>query len=268
MSYDEPDGIVTPEAVLLEFGVAGLATRLLAKLIDIIVLIVGTSIVLWGAIYVIGVTMGSFVDSPDTVLKIVIVLIVFTAAVFVPIFVESLSGGSSLGKRLLGLRVVTTDGGPISFRHAAVRNLIQLLEIPTGLALVVALAGARTQRMGDLAAGTFVIKDITTSTEVQPVVFYPPRGLEAFTALLDVSRVTPPQFQAIRSFLLRVTQLDATARYSLSLQFAQELSSRTTPVPPAGIVPEFYLVCIASAYQERNGTLAHQQALRQVGWSA
>ena len=178
----------------------------------------------------------------------------FAFVVFVPMGVETWTDGSSPGKKLLGLRVVTTDGGPISFRHAAVRSLIQLVEIPTGLALVVALADSRTQRMGDLAAGTFVIKDIITSTEVQPIVFYPPRGLESFTALLDVSRVTARQFQAIRSLLLRVTQLDAdgplwaVARLRPGLERPDH--ARAAAGDPSGVLPDLHRVGVPGTQRD------------------
>jgi hypothetical protein len=78
--------------------------------------------------------------------------------------------------------------------------------------------------------------------------------------------VTGPQFQAIRSLLLRVREIDAGAKYELALAMAGQVSARTTPPPPPGVSPEFYLICIASAYQERNGTLAHQRALRAAGF--
>jgi uncharacterized RDD family membrane protein YckC len=261
VSLDETDGIVTPEAVLLEFGVAGLATRMLAKLVDLVLLaVLGGGITM--AVYFLTTLIGT------TPARIALVLGWFAVIVFVPMVVETVWDGSSPGKHMMKLRVVTTDGGPVSFRHAAVRTLIALVEIPSGLGLLVALAGSRTQRMGDLAAGTFVIKDIATSTEVQPIVFYPPRGLESFTSLLDVSRVSAPQFQAIRSLLLRVRELDSAARYQLSLAVAEAVSARTTPTPPPGVPPEYYLICIASAYQERNGTLAHQRALRALGYGS
>ncbi len=266
MIVDESEGIVTPEAVLLEFGVAGLATRILAKLVDLFLLV----ILIFGLVFVAGllaVEVGG-VAGESLLMRIAVVVGLFVLIVFLPMAVETFTDGSSPGKSMLGLRVVTVDGGPISFRHAAVRGLIGIVELLTGLALFVALADSRTQRMGDLAAGTFVIKDIKTTTEVQPVVFYPPHGLESFTGLLDVSRVTSAQFQTVRSLLLRVRQLDAAARYQLALGVAQAISERATPAPPAGIPPEYYLICVASAYQERNGTLAHQRALREAGYSA
>ena len=65
--------------------------------------------------------------------------------------------GRTPGKAMVGLRVVTDIGEGISLRHAMVRGLLQLVEIPTGLGFFAAVSNPRQQRLGDLAAGTIVI---------------------------------------------------------------------------------------------------------------
>lgn len=248
MSVTPSTGIVTPEAVVLEFRTAGLATRALAKLVDVGVF----GMVMWFVLALVAtVSM-----SNEAVTIAAVSIVVFVATVLAPALVESLTNGSSPGKALFGLRVVTTDGGPVTFRHALVRGFIQLAELPLGVGILVALGNLRSQRLGDLAAGTFVISERSDSSQMMiPTVFFPPPGTEAYCAALDVSRVDSGQFLLLRNFLLRVHELDAAARWSLSVELADRVRERCTPPPPVGMGPELFLICVCSAYQVRHGGL-------------
>src|SRR4051794_26488650 len=79
-----------------------------------------------------------------------------------PTTVETLSRGRSLGKVAAGLRVVRDDGGPTRMRHALVRALVAVVEIFLTLgsvALVTSMLNVRGKRLGDLLAGTFVLRE-------------------------------------------------------------------------------------------------------------
>lgn len=246
MSVTPTAGIVTPEAVVLEFRTGGLATRAMAKLVD--VLIFGTVLSL--VIPVVLIVSGGSEAFALAGLSVVL----FLGVVIAPAAVESMTNGSSAGKAMLGLRVVTGEGGPVTFRHALVRGLIQLVEIPLGVGVVVALANVRSQRLGDLAAGTFVISDRGDSVSMMiPTVFFPPPGTEAYCAALDVSRVDSEQFLLVRNFLLRVQDLAGGARWALAVEMATALRERCSPPPPDGMGPELFLICVCSAYQVRHG---------------
>ncbi|MFN8053115.1 MAG: RDD family protein [Acidimicrobiales bacterium] len=247
MSVTPTMGVVTPEAVVLEFRAAGLATRSMAKGIDVLVEGALLSLVLM----VCGFAFG---ESP-TALIVTISIAAFVLIVLAPALFETFWNGRTPGKAVLGLRVVTTEGGPISFRHAILRGLLQIVELPLGIAVFVALANRRSQRLGDLAAGTFVISERAAVSHMIPTVFFPPPGCEAFCHTLDVSRVDSEQFLLVRNFLLRVTELDAAARYELSVQLATPLRDMCTPHPPAGMTAEVFLICVCSAYQIRHGGL-------------
>jgi len=214
-------GIITPEAVVLEFRTAGLATRALAKVIDLLIQGFALAIVL----AVIGLALGT--TSPTAAI-VAVSLAVFTMIVLAPALWETFGGGRTPGKALLGLRVVTVEGGPISFRHAILRGLLQLVELPLGVAVIIALANPRSQRLGDLAAGTFVISERAATSLTTPTRFLPPPGLEFYTAQLDVSRVDSEQFLLVRNFLLRVYELDLEARQRLALRFADSLCRMCT----------------------------------------
>lgn len=238
--------VVTPEAVVLEFRTAGLATRSIAKLVDIAAL---------GLLFIVSLLLISAIGPNGDAAIIMLSVDVFAIVLVVPAAVETLWNGRSPGKALMGVRVVTTDGGPIAFRHAIVRSLLQIIELPTGIAMLAALGNRRSQRVGDLLAGTFVIRVRNDGNTAGAIAFYPPAGCEQFVTMLDVSRLSSQQFALIRRLLLRVDQLNATSRYDLAVRLAVPINERVTPAPPPQMGPELYLVCVASAFQIRNGGL-------------
>ena len=241
--------IVTPEAVVLDFETAGIGSRILATLIDW--LIIATTV--W--VFVLMVAIVSSNSGLGTT-GIVLVVIGITVIVFgYPIVSEVMTRGRTAGKAALGLRVLTIDGGPIRFRHAVIRSAMivpDFLLTGGGLAVVVALGNQRNQRLGDLAAGTFVVRDRQAGTHAGAVSFVPPYGYEQYAAGLEVSSVTPDQYGVIRSFLLRVAELSPTARSSLTWRIANPLAWQIGHQPPPNVHPETFLVCVAAAYQRAN----------------
>lgn len=197
-------------------------------------------------------------STPESSVAAVVVLAVgmFALIVLAPALCETWWNGRTPDKALLGLRVVTSEGGPITFRQALVRGIVQLVELPLGVAVLVALSSPRGQRLGDLAAGTFVISERAASLSTVPTHFSPPPGLEAYCAQLDVSRLTSEQFLLVRNFLLRVGAIDASARFALALRLAEATSRRCAPPPPVGVPPEVYLIGICAAYLRRYGGVA------------
>lgn len=245
-----PRGVITPEAVVLELPTAGLASRLLARLVDVVVLMV--------LLQVLSLVFGVVILSAPALAQIVAILVVALVLLIYPVASESLLRGRTLGKMALGLRVVTAEGGPAGFRHAALRGLIGLVEIfglLGSVAVVSALATSRTQRFGDLAAGTVVIRERDPLRRALAVAFPPPAGLEAYCAGLDVAAVGDDQYGVIRSFLLRVLELTPGARAALAVRLANPTAARMHHSPPPALGPELFLACVASAYQIRHGGL-------------
>jgi len=169
-----------------------------------------------------------------------------------PVVQETLWRGRTIGKRAMGLRAITVEGAPIQLRHAMLRMMGGLVDryLPpigvTGTLFV--LATARHQRVGDLLAGTIVIRD-PVRMGLPPAVWFPlPPGMEAFAATIDPTAMTDAQYTVIRSFLLHNRELTPDARYTL----ARDLSTRVATVlrHDQGMVhPETYLLCVISRYQ-------------------
>lgn len=242
------DGIVTPEAVLLEFPAAGLGSRSLAFLVDLAV----RGVLVW--LVFIGAAAGGVVLD-ETVAVVVSIAAVFGALLVYPAACETAWNGRTPGKMVLGLRVVTVEGAPIRFRHAAIRSALGIVDFLLGagtVAIVSALATRRSQRLGDLAAGTIVIRERQSRTDSRPVVFRPPPGWEAYAAALDVSRLRPDASVLVRAFLLRVHELDPAARRQRAADLAARVAGAIDAPLPAGTDPEGFLVAVAAAHQARH----------------
>ena len=244
-------GIVTPEAVELDLPPAGIATRLMAKAIDLLC----QAILLWLGLLVIVFLFGEdpFGRTGHVVERVAAVLWTFFVFFGAPILSEALWVGRTPGKAVFGLRAVTLDGGPTQTRHSVVRGLFQIIDVYIPAGLFPAVVSPRSQRFGDLAGGTFVLAERTGTTRSQPIAFFPPPGWEGYVAVLDIGRIDERQYRLVRSFLLRVTQLDAGARAFLAYRLAEEVRPRVSPAPPPDLAPELFLRCVVSAYQYRNG---------------
>jgi uncharacterized RDD family membrane protein YckC len=242
-------GIVTPEAVVLEFPTASVGSRGVAKLLDLLAQVAA----LIGLLILINIFNGGL---PSGVTIALVVFVIFAVVFVYPLVIETITRGKTLGKLVMGLRVVTVEGAPIRFRHALLRALLLLVELfvfPPGgaLAVVTILVNQRDQRLGDVVAGTIVIRERIADSSAIAYAFMPPRGLEAWTATLDTSRVSPELYRLVRTYLLRVRQLDGGARWALGAQLSQDVARAVGQLPPPGVPPEAYLVCVVAAYQAR-----------------
>lgn len=239
--------IVTPEAVRLDFAPAGVATRMLAIFLDL--LIMGGALIALGL--VVGLSgAGGLGETPAVILSLVgLFLILFGY----PIGCETLWDGRTVGKAALGLRVRTKEGAPVRFRHAAIRGALSLVDFYATLGLAATLSVLLTrdsQRLGDLAAGTLVLRERTAASSTSAAfAFYPPPGWEPYTASLDVAAMTGEQYGLVRGYLLRASEMTPAARRHLALRLANPLAGVLHHQPPAGVAPESFLHCAAAAYQ-------------------
>ncbi len=164
--------LLTPEGVPLAFQVAGVGVRMGAQIIDVAITLLAAA-----AILILLVTLG--VAAPGTVAAIASLLFF---AIRIPYYVatELIWNGQTLGKRFLKIKVVSNDGGPLSTNALVVRNLMKEAEVflPGTLVLTldsntpeysliaflwviatlaVPVFNKRRRRLGDYAAGTYVI---------------------------------------------------------------------------------------------------------------
>jgi uncharacterized RDD family membrane protein YckC len=248
VEYEDRVTIATPEGVDLDLRLAGLGSRFAAQTIDLVieaVIIVAAGFALVGGD---AFSEGSVASGLGAgVFSVVFFLVILGY----DILFEVLASGRTPGKRWTGLRVVRTGGEPIRFLASAIRNLFRLVDfLPFGYLVgsIAILATRQNQRLGDLVAGTLVVRERggeLRRRETQP----PPAPPDADLAW-DVSAITPEELGAVRSFLARREGLTPDARASLAGTLADRLRAKV-PGAEATLSDEGFLVRLAAVKSAR-----------------
>ncbi|MEU2079891.1 RDD family protein [Streptomyces sp. NPDC013489] len=247
--------VVTGDAVVLGLQPARLPSRALAVLIDLVVVWAVYLLVTLG----LAVATASLDEAAVTAVSIASFLLILVGA---PIAVETLSHGRSLGKLACGLRVVRDDGGPIRFRHALVRGAMGVVEILMTfgvVACVASLVSERGRRLGDVFAGTLVVRERIPAARALAVPPPPPWLVGRFAGL-DLSAVPEPLWLEIRQYLTRVRELDPAVGRRLAERLADELVARTGTPPPPGVPADAYLAGVVAERQTREARRAFGSA--------
>lgn len=239
--------VETPENIALSYEVAGIGSRFLAAIVDSALLIVAQALVL----YPIGVLAGVS-DLTNSLFVAVGAALGFALVWGYYIVFELLWSGQSPGKRLFSLRVVREGGRPISFLAALIRNTVRLVDfLPAlyGIGVVTMFADQRARRLGDFAAGTFVIRERSTVTLASLTRTADP-PLAAPT-LATITLLTEDDYALVREFLERREALGRDVRQRIALQLAAGLQARLG-IPQGGDA-ELFLQYVAREYR------AHKQ---------
>jgi uncharacterized RDD family membrane protein YckC len=245
-------GLVTPEAVRLELPEATVGTRGIALLVDWIAQALIIGILYFGTmLWIENPLLPEW--APLTVMLTLTFLVVFGY----PIGFETVWRGRTPGKQLLGLRVVTVEGAPVTFRHAAIRAALGLVDFggTSGLAAVISsLVSKRNQRLGDFVAGTVVLRERSGAPPATASRFEMPPIAMPIAEGLDVSGLTHRDYAAIRAYLLRVPTLLPQRRYDVGKQLVDALMPRLGAVPAHNLPPDVFLQTVAARYQRQSHT--------------
>jgi hypothetical protein len=154
------------------------------------------------------------------------------------------------------LRVVRDDGAPIRLTQATARGALGLVDVWVTLGflgLVSIVVSKRSQRLGDLVAGTIVLRGSRPSVRaVLPVHFSVPPGCEELVRLMDVGAMTPADYELVRSFLMRWHEFNPAQRPLVAATVAAPLWQRFRHPLPGWLGPDYYLACLGAAYQFRH----------------
>lgn len=260
MEYEDRLSISTPEGVELELTLAGVGSRFTASLIDHAIqgLLVIATIVLFAQLSDVG-TSGAQVEGDDGVSAAlgaaVIALWTFLVFFVYDVLFEVRAGGRTPGKRLTGLRVVRSGGQPVGFVTSAIRNVVRIVDaLPGfyGVAMAVMFASRRNQRLGDIAAGTVVVRERTGGRRPAsaPVAQAPAPGRPDPLGW-DVSAVSADDVATVRRFLERRSQITPAARHELAGALADRLRPRVAGAPD-GLEPEAFLEALSDAKAARS----------------
>jgi uncharacterized RDD family membrane protein YckC len=251
------DDLVTGEAVALDLPPAGLGSRIASGLID-------AAITLAALLVVVLLFMLAAVPADEALARVAFVGTLIVVFLVVPTTIETLTRGKSLGKAAMGLRTVRDDAGPISFQHAFVRALIGFVEIYAfsgGPAFFSALLSSRGKRLGDYAAGTYVVRERVRLSLAPPASMPPP--LAAWASGADIASLPTGLALAVRQFLGRLPQLDPGSRAAIGADLATRVAAYVAPAPPPGTPPDAFLAAVIASRRRRDAArLAREAELR------
>lgn len=240
-SLDDRVTIATPEGIELELILAGVGSRFAATLLDIVVQL--------GAIFALAIVLGPLGNNG-------FVIAGYLVAVFLIIFaydiaLETWNRGRSVGKLAAGLRVVRVGGEAEGFLTAAVRNFLRIVDfLPAFYVVGVTsiLATSRNQRLGDLAAGTLVVRERRPAA-TPPAPYFPVPAAAPYLEW-DVSAVSADDAATLRQFLERRLSLSPGARAHLATDLAARVRPKVVGAPD-GWHPESFLEGVVAAKTAR-----------------
>ncbi|MBS1907954.1 MAG: RDD family protein [Actinobacteria bacterium] len=260
VALDGDDEVLSGEAVAIEVQPVGLFFRTLGALLDAIL----SWAIFLGYLAVRYWMLGAVGD--PALDRILAVLALVTAFVIVPCTIETLTHGRSLGKLAVGGRIVRVDGGAAGFRHALIRALIGVLETYLTFGAVAFLTGAftaRSQRLGDLVAGTYCQKVRTPPLSVRVPVM--PPGLESWAAIADVARMPDRLARRISQFLDSAPRLLPGARARIAEDLLAEASAYISPVPAAPAEAVLVAATVLRRARERRALALADERVQRLG---
>lgn len=242
---DTSDEVLSGEAVAIDVQPIGFLLRALGALID---MLLGFAVfILWIFLRIWLLDAGVLDAATDRIATVSAIVVSF---VVLPITMEVVLKGRSLGKLAVGGRIVRVDGGAAGFRHAFIRALLGVLEIYMtfgGLAVLTGAFNARSQRLGDLVAGTYSQRVRTPRLVPHAPVL--PADLIGWAQIADVARLPDRLARRISQFLQSAPRMVPAASARVAQDLLAEAAPFVSPMPAAA--PENVLVGITVLRRER-----------------
>lgn len=214
--------VETPDHVVLRYDLAGAGNRGFAAVVDVVAasLLVAGMVLGWGIV-------GSLLPAAATrPLQGVFLMTILLVGWSYFVILEWLWEGQTLGKRMFGLRVISADGSPAGFTAVLIRNLVRIADfLPAfyGLGLLSVVLSSRSQRLGDLAAGTFVVRAPRPRVDLLTLRTAQAAGEGAVAEV----RGLPGELQRlVREFVAREKTLEDSRRRAIAARIAGPLRER------------------------------------------
>lgn len=242
--------IETPERVQLEFALASIGNRFLAVAIDHFIQYFSIILIAWLALSLAGYSSSDMASTPErlfmempkwTIAILIVVLFLIFAGYFIAF--EWLWNGQTPGKKLLKLRVIRDDGRPLTLWEAIARNLLRIGDAVPGfilpvysVGLIVIFLNSRDQRLGDIFAGTVVIRERTDEAPTFAETFSSRVTDQAFIRVqkttstkANVSLLSEREVEVVESFLRRRWDLTERQRLWMAWRIALPIMYKLKP---------------------------------------
>jgi uncharacterized RDD family membrane protein YckC len=228
-SYSDKLTIDTPEQTALDFAIAGIGSRFLALAVDTLIQILAAIIVGFGGSLAIGAIS---VIAPKAALWGFALIVLFGFVLYFGYFAffEIIWNGQTPGKRQAGIRVIKDSGRPLTPAESIARNLMRIVDwLPSlyAVGMASALLNKENKRLGDLVAGSIVIREAALSElKASWQVGVAPEG--GVPVSLGAASLTPEDYALIDSFLNRRSDLDFHVRLQMGEQILNRLKPKVT----------------------------------------
>jgi uncharacterized RDD family membrane protein YckC len=232
MQWADDFRIETPEQIDVSLELAGLGSRFVAQVLD--------WLIKWGLLVLIGLVVLVVLALAGTAFNdktVQVYVATFLVALFYllllgyDIYFEVRHNGQTPGKKRAGLRVIREGGAPVDFRSACIRNLLAMADFLPAFFLLgglLVLLTERRQRLGDLAAGTLVIRERALEPPADLSMQIAKVASEEFVFTADqLSACTGDDRHILRSFFQRYHQLESSPRRKLACRLAEEFLQKT-----------------------------------------
>ena len=243
MDLRQQHGVETPEQVEVRLELAGVGSRTAAQAIDWLILI-AVGLLLFGVgVGVLGLWRAGGAAG-GWVLALFILLVFGYQLGYFALF-EALNGGRTPGKQALGIRVVMDTGHAITPTAAVVRTLARLLDcflLPL-LGFLLIVFSKSNKRLGDMAAGTIVVRDRPTDWVLGAT--SPERDEATETSPPELSE---GEFRLLDRFLSRLNELDPAVQKRITADLAQRFEAR---IPRRTANAQAYLVQVFADEQRK-----------------
>jgi len=234
--------IETPERVPLHFALASIGNRFLACAIDhalqaltIILMAIAFTVV---ANYS---SLGDQLSNAPKWVKAVLIVVVFLIISGYFAFFEWIWNGQTPGKRWLKLRVIREDGRPVTFWEAAVRNLLRTADMMPApfysIGLISVFVSLSDQRIGDMVAGTVVVREREAEAPAFSQVFASPvsdpalrRSFKPVDFVAELNSLTQSEIEVVETFLRRRRDLAEMARQWMAWRVALPIMYKIRPL--------------------------------------
>ena len=223
-------GIKTPEFVSLQFQLAGLGSRTAAFIIDQLILMAVNILII---IVLFVVMLGkpdilAFTDTNSIIIGITIIgLFIINSGYFIAF--EYFSGGRTIGKRVIGIRVIQENGHSLTLLSSFIRNLLRIIDsLPASyfLGLIMIFFHSKHKRIGDLVAGTIVVHErkAKRKKKLSPIEKeIEVRGLSKDDLVIEdwaLKSIDMKDWNLVKTYSNRLIQLPQAEREQLTKQMA------------------------------------------------
>ncbi len=235
--------VLTPEKAVVSFRIAGIGGRIVAQIIDLFILAAMDA----ALIFIIALT--GVILSPEVAGGIIMFALSASFFLYFILF-EWLWNGLTPGKKASGVRVVSYDGTPITVRAAVYRNLMRPADFMPVLyfaGLIATFMNEKSQRMGDLVAGTIVIHEAKLFPHYTPTPHH--AGIHPFEESIgQLPTMTLEEYFAIKRLCDRFPELPPTIQIRSVEEIWKPFAEKERIEPIDNVHPVYQMEAVVMKY--------------------